>query len=131
MLQYLDDRSVLGFRVGSRADRVVARGVERCAQIVLTRKAEPCDELDRLIRHSPEAVDDRRRVCLGMCQGPLQVVKHREPLRGHRGPLLLSGPAQIPVAALACVVEVGERTEPLVGQVGDAGPQRGKLVVNL
>jgi hypothetical protein len=63
------------------------------------------------------------------CQ--LQVVHHRQPLRGDAGSFLLPLPARFPGDPLAEVVEVGERPPPPLIKIGHLGSQILDLGVQL
>jgi hypothetical protein len=95
--------------------------VEAGPEVIAAREAQAGEEVDGLSAHGPDAVDDRGWIGLCVLQRPVQVVDHRQPALGHLGLRLLPGLAHQPGAALAHVVQFGQRAQPLVLQLGDAG----------
>src|SRR5262249_10176751 len=75
-----------------------------------------------------DPVDDGRRIGGGVRQRPVQVVHHRQPLPGHRGPGLRLRAADLDGAPLALVVQVGQGPQALVLELGDPGRQGGDRV---
>ena len=90
-------------------------GVKDLAEVVLPGEAEPGHQLDRLVGHRPHPADDRLRVRIGVRQGPLQVVKDWQPFPGDPDPLLGACLSQLAVVALPRVLQLGERSQSLVG----------------
>ena len=95
--------------------------IEAGPEVIAPREAETGEEVEGLSPHGPDAVDDRTGIGLRVLQRPVQVVDHRQPALGDLGLRSLPGLAHLPGAPLARVVQFGQRAQPLVLQLGDAG----------
>jgi hypothetical protein len=110
--------------------------IEAGPEVIAPREAEAGEEVEGLPAHGLDAVDDRTGIGLRVLQRAVQVVDHRQPALGDLGLRSFPGLAHLPGAPLAHVVEFGQRAQPLVLKLGDAGgravvPGSGALVDRL
>jgi hypothetical protein len=93
--------------VRHHADGIVLLRVERHSSLVVSWIAKGGKQANRLVAYRPHAVDDGFGVGIGVGQGAVEVVHHRQPGRGDPGPL--GGPllGELLCAALTGVVGVG------------------------
>jgi hypothetical protein len=80
-----------------------------------------------VVAHRAHPFDDRVRIVGRMRQGTVEVVDHGQPCGGHPGPFGGPFPLQLPRAALAEVVQVGQRPPPAVLELGYDGRVRGRF----
>jgi hypothetical protein len=75
--------------------------VERYAHLVVAGEPQVGQHSQRLVAHRPHALNDRRRVGVGMTECKVQVVQHRQPGARHAVSLGRSLPFQLPSMPLA------------------------------
>jgi hypothetical protein len=103
--------------------------IEAGPEVIAPREAEAGEEVEGLPAHGRDAVDDRTGIGLRVLQRAVQVVDHRQPALGDLGLRSFPGLAHLPGAPLAHVVELGQRAQPLVLELGDAGGRPGGRAV--